>query len=83
MKKAILILVGLMTIFASSASWATVNVRGYYRSNGTYVAPHIRSNPDGNPYNNLGSWSLLEKTAQPTSTSPYQPASAALSDFVV
>lgn len=29
-----------------------VHVDGYYRSNGTYVAPHVRSAPDGNPYNN-------------------------------
>lgn len=29
-----------------------VHVRGYYRDNGTYVQPHVRSAPDGNPYNN-------------------------------
>lgn len=29
-----------------------VYVSGYYRSNGTYVAPHERTAPDGNPYNN-------------------------------
>ena len=34
---------------------AYVHVRGYYRKNGTYVSPHYRSNPDGNPYNN---WSF-------------------------
>jgi hypothetical protein len=28
-------------------------VNGYYRSDGTYVEPYIRSNPDGNPYNNI------------------------------
>jgi hypothetical protein len=27
-------------------------VRGYVRKDGTYVAPHQRSNPDSNPYNN-------------------------------
>jgi hypothetical protein len=27
-------------------------VRGYIRKDGTYVAPHQRSNPDTNPYNN-------------------------------
>lgn len=26
---------------------AYVSVKGYYRSNGTYVAPHVRSNPNG------------------------------------
>ncbi len=34
---------------------AAVRVRGYYRKDGTYVQPHYRSNPDGNPYNN---WSF-------------------------
>jgi len=34
---------------------AHVRVRGYYRKDGTYVRPHYRSNPDGNPYNN---WSF-------------------------
>jgi len=42
--------------------FAQVKVRGYYRSNGTYVQPHYRSNPDGNPYNN---WSF------PGNTNPY------------
>lgn len=29
-----------------------VYVNGYYRKDGTYVQPHYRSAPDGNPYNN-------------------------------
>jgi hypothetical protein len=29
-----------------------VSVRGYYRKDGTYVRPHYRTSPDGNPYNN-------------------------------
>ncbi|MFQ5753422.1 MAG: SPOR domain-containing protein [bacterium] len=32
--------------------YAQVKVRGYYRKDGTYVRPHTRSSPDGNPYNN-------------------------------
>lgn len=39
-----------------------VYVRGYYRSNGTYVAPHYRSAPDGIPYNNY---------SYPGNTNPY------------
>lgn len=39
-----------------------VKVKGYYRKDGTYVQPHYRSNPDGNPYNN---WSY------PGNTNPY------------
>jgi len=29
-----------------------VRVRGYFRKDGTYVQPHSRTAPDGNPYNN-------------------------------
>src|SRR6188768_1527278 len=35
-----------------SAADAQVRVKGYFRKNGTYVQPHYRSAPDGNPYNN-------------------------------
>lgn len=31
-----------------------VYVRGYYRRDGTYVRPHIRSAPDGYRWNNYG-----------------------------
>ncbi|MGE6401889.1 hypothetical protein [Bacillus cereus] len=31
----------------------THSVNGYYRGDGTYVKPHIRSNPDGDRSNNL------------------------------
>jgi hypothetical protein len=41
---------------------AAVKVNGYFRKDGTYVQPHYRSNPDGNPYNN---WSY------PGNTNPY------------
>lgn len=34
---------------------ADVRVNGYFRSNGTYVQPHYRSNPDGNFNNNWSS----------------------------
>ena len=30
------------------------SVQGYTRRDGTYVAPHQRTNPDGNPFNNYG-----------------------------
>lgn len=35
-----------------SRSGSDVSVQGYYRSDGTYVAPHMRSAPDGDPSNN-------------------------------
>ncbi len=31
-----------------------VPVKGYFRQDGTYVQPHMRSAPDSNPYNNYG-----------------------------
>jgi len=33
---------------------AYVSVKGYYRSIGTYVQPHVRSNPNGLKYDNYG-----------------------------
>lgn len=51
----ILIVLAVMCVTAISAN-ADVSVRGYYRSNGTYVQPHYRSNPDGNPYNNWSTY---------------------------
>lgn len=39
-----------------------VYVKGYYRKDGTYVRPHVRSAPDGYKWNNYGpsedSWQL-------------------------
>lgn len=29
---------------------------GYMKSNGTYVAPHMKTAPDNNKWNNLSSW---------------------------
>lgn len=44
--------IALTTLTLNSAAFAAVHVNGYYRSNGTYVQPHIRSNPDGIKSNN-------------------------------
>lgn len=52
----------LLALSAVSAVWASsapgaaealVNVKGYRRKDGTYVRPHVRSDPDGSPYNNF------------------------------
>ena len=47
-------LIALLACIASFSAFADM-VNGYTRSNGTYVAPYVRSAPDGNPYNNYGS----------------------------
>lgn len=56
------ILLILLTLILTLQATAQVKVKGYYRKDGTYVKPHYRSNPDGNPYNN---WSY------PGNTNPY------------
>jgi len=55
----VLTLILLISLLANAED---VKVRGYYRSDGTYVRPHYRSKPDGNPYNN---WSY------PNNINPY------------
>jgi hypothetical protein len=47
-----IVLAAAVTLTAASPCRADEYVHGYYRSNGTYVQPYFRSDPDGNPYNN-------------------------------
>jgi hypothetical protein len=44
----------LALIFSFAAIAKDVNVRGYTRKDGTYVAPHVRSAPDSTLTNNFG-----------------------------
>ncbi|HVE44212.1 MAG TPA: hypothetical protein VNC84_03645 [Gammaproteobacteria bacterium] len=53
------VILAMALSFLLTPSFADVNVNGYYKENGTYVEPHQRSNPDGNPYNN---WSTEGNT---------------------
>lgn len=52
MKKSIIIILAVLFILVPLISSARVSVKGYYRKNGTYVAPHYRSDPDGIKSNN-------------------------------
>ena len=54
MKKALIAVLAAAMMVAGTMSVANadVYVRGYTRSNGTYVAPHFRTNPDGVKWNN-------------------------------
>lgn len=48
-------LFALLLVAVSTAGLARdVHVKGYYRSDGTYVRPHIRSAPDSIKSNNYG-----------------------------
>jgi hypothetical protein len=51
----ILVVVILVLVITTVAD-ADVHVRGYYRSSGTYVQPHWRSDPDGNFNNNWSTY---------------------------
>lgn len=53
MKKMIVAIVMATSTLSSHSAQAYVSVDGYYRSNGTYVAPHIRTSPDGVCWNNF------------------------------
>ena len=48
----LILALGVLTLYPLEADGGRVRVRGYYRKDGTYVRPHYRSVPDGNPYNN-------------------------------
>jgi len=60
--KPILFIVIFFTFLFSINLTAQVKVKGYYKKDGTYVQPHYRSSPDGNPYNNY---------SYPGNTNPY------------
>ena len=55
MKKLIILLTGFLLLITWSLAFAKdVNVKGYYRKDGTYVRPHVRSSPDSRRDNNYG-----------------------------
>ena len=55
MKWFVVLLVSALMIGTSlSAVAEDVYVKGYYRSDGTYVRPHYRSSPDSYKWNNYG-----------------------------
>ena len=55
MKKTIMMisLISVIGLNLNTAANALVLVNGYFKSNGTYVGSHYRTNPDGVCYNNF------------------------------
>lgn len=51
--KSVLLLIFTLTSFTDAFS-KEVHVRGHFRSNGTYVQPHVRTAPDSTRSNNYG-----------------------------
>lgn len=57
LKKVLIALaVTVASLTAAGAGIADTWVRGYYKSNGTYVQPHYRSTADGNFSNNWSTY---------------------------
>ena len=68
MKKALVVpaIALFIILFVATSFGGDVYVRGYYRSDGTYVQPHYRSAPDGNPWNNFSTYGNVNPyTGQP------------------
>ena len=71
------IVLGIIAALAfGSVAEAQVNVRGYTRSDGTYVAPHTRSSPNSSTADNYGSSNRAPAYTAPRSsyTAPAAPA---------
>ena len=69
MKKALLAL----ALLAATSAFADEYVQGYIRHDGTYVAPHHRTAPDSNPYNNYSTQGNTNPyTGQAGTVNPYQ-----------
>ena len=52
--KRIILLTVLFTFCISIAYAGDVHVRGYYRKDGTYVQPYVRSSPNSEKWDNYG-----------------------------
>lgn len=73
-----LIVAALIAAVATPAM-AQVRVRGYVRSDGTYVAPHVRSAPNSSTYDNwstspnINPYNGRQGTVDPSSPPVYRP----------
>lgn len=51
-KSVIAVIMLILLGFTTTAFARDTNVRGYYRNDGTYVQPHMRTSPNSSPYDN-------------------------------
>lgn len=62
----------LFLALCATSTFADTYVHGHYRQDGTYVQPHYRSAPDGNPYNNYSTQGNTNPyTGQQGTVNPY------------
>jgi hypothetical protein len=63
----------IAVIALAGAAMSDTYVRGHTRSDGTYVQPHHRTNPDGNRFNNYGTQGNTNPyTGQAGTVDPYK-----------
>ena len=67
-----LIIAASAIFLAAAPAFADEFVNGYVRRDGTYVQPHMRSSPDGNPFNNWSTQGNVNPyTGVPGTHNPY------------
>ena len=82
MRLAFVSAIGLLLLGGEVSAQGTTYQPGYMRRDGTYVAPHYRSAPDGNRYNNWSSQPNVNPyTGQRGTVDPYRPPSYAPSNL--
>ena len=68
----IVILLSLLFLFGTVFA-GDVKVKGYVKKDGTYVQPHYRTSPDGNPWNNYSTEGNINPyTGKPGYVDPYK-----------
>jgi hypothetical protein len=78
------ILMFLLAIILSSSAYASdVFVRGYYKSNGTYVNPYYRTAPDNTINNNYGTQGNYNPHTGAWGTTPQNPTQPDYTGFGV
>jgi hypothetical protein len=77
-----LFILAVAALAVTSTASAQVYVHGYTTKNGTYVAPHYRSSPDGNPYNNYSTVGNVNPyTGQAGTKNPYGSSGSSNSSY--
>lgn len=78
MKKLIIILI---LVLLPTAAIADVYVRGHYRSNGTYVQPHYRSDPNSTTLDNWSTKGNVNPYTGQYGTKPAYPSAPSYNPF--
>jgi hypothetical protein len=66
------LIIATSLILLTSSAFADQFVNGYVRRDGTFVQPHMRPSPDGNPFNNYSTRGNVNPyTGAPGAHNPY------------